>query len=61
MMRYRRRPAEPEHAWKAGGLAAAAGLGLAAVVFYVAWTWLRREPVTAGEGAPAPEERPDGS
>lgn len=61
MTRYRRRPAEPEHAWKAGGIAAAAGLGVAAAVFYLLWTWLRREPVAAGESVPTPEERPDGS
>lgn len=54
-MRYRRRRSESEDVQKAAGVAAAAGLGLAAVLFYLVWNWLRREPLRRESTAPRPK------
>lgn len=62
MTRYRRRRGDGVDALKAAGVALGAGLGLAAAVFYLAWNWIRREPVGRG-AAPGPgavRDRPDG-
>ena len=62
VVRYRRRPADGENVARAGGIAAGVGLGVAAVVFYLVWNWIRREPLrprVSESPAGTPGEAPD--
>lgn len=54
---YRRRPADQEDELAALGAGLAAGVAVGAVTWYLARTWLRREPLPSGS---APETAPRG-
>lgn len=53
---YRRRPADRQDEMAAFGAGLAAGVAVGAVTWYLARTWLRREPLPSGPSPEAAEE-----